>query len=171
MAKTDWRKLQGNPSPNFFACVDGPITIDEDTVVLYSKKEPDKDGFFIYHRSGNSSKIIKAEWRKEQNSSSKFVYVLHEDKSSEYITNAGSGGIATRESGIYSKEYAQPEDYQNFPTTESDGSTKRVIAESVYSTKKESSSNNNKRSLIGWIFYIPWWIIKTLFKIIFWFFK
>ncbi len=38
MAKTEWSKLKGNPSPDFFACIDGPITIDEDTVVLYSKK-------------------------------------------------------------------------------------------------------------------------------------
>jgi hypothetical protein len=171
MAKTEWGKLQGNPTPNYFACIDSPITLDEDTVVLYSKKEPDRDGFFTYHRSGNSSKIIKAEWRKEQNSSYKFVYILHEDKSSEYITNGGSGVIADSAAGIGSKEYAQPEDYQNFPQTKD-----KDIANSNGTTKKEkpeikSSSNNHKRSLIGWLFFIPWWIIKTLFKTIFWFFK
>jgi hypothetical protein len=168
MAKTEWSKLKGNPSPDFFACIDGPITIDEDTVVLYSKKEPNRIG--DYYRSGNYSKIIKAEWRQDKYSS-KFVYVLHEDKASEYITNGGTGLIATCESGIYSKDYAQPEDYQNFPQTKD-----KDIADSNGTTKKEkpeikSSSNNHKRSLIGWLFFIPWWIIKTLFKTIFWFFK
>ena len=77
MAKTEWSKLKGNPSPDFFACIDGPITIDEDTVVLYSKKEPNRIG--DYYRSGNYSKIIKAEWRQDKYSS-KFVYVLYDDK-------------------------------------------------------------------------------------------
>lgn len=168
MAKTEWYKLMGNPSPDFFACIDGPITIDEETVVLYSKKEPNRIG--KYYSSGNYRKIIKAEWRQDKYSS-KFVYILHEDNASEYISNGGIGGIANRETGIYDKDYAQPEDYQNFPQTKD-----KDIANSNGTTKKEkpeikSSSNNHKRSLIGWLFFIPWWIIKTLFKTIFWFFK
>ena len=82
MAKTEWYKLMGNPSPDFFACIDGPITIDEETVVLYSKKEPNRIG--KYYSSGNYRKIIKAEWRQDKNSS-KFVYILHEDNAYQMV--------------------------------------------------------------------------------------
>ena len=115
MSKTDWSKLKENGSPSYYSCVDGRIIIDEDTVVLFSKEEPNRIG--EYYRSGNYSKIVIAEWRQSQGYG-KFVYVLHEDKSSEYITNGGRGLIATPESGIIGEEFAQSEDYQNFSKSE-----------------------------------------------------
>ena len=111
MSKKDWSKLIENGGPDHYACVDGRIDIDEETVVLYSRQEPNKIGYV--YRSGNYSKIVKAEWRQSK-SYGKFVYILHEDKSSEYY-GQGQGLIATPESGIITEDYAQPEDYQNFP--------------------------------------------------------
>ena len=116
MAKKDWRNLKENGSPDFYACVDGPIEIDEDTVVIYSKNEPGRIG--DYYRSGNSRKIIKAEWRQSK-TYGKFLYILHEDKSSEYWTNGSRGLVAEGYSGIVTDDFAQPEDYQNFPQNKS----------------------------------------------------
>lgn len=118
MAKKDWRNLKENGSPDFYACVDGSIEIDEDTVVIYSKNEPGRIG--DYYRSGDSSKIIKAEWRQSK-TYGKFLYILHEDKSSEYWTNGSRGLVAEGYSGIVTDDFAQPEDYQNFPQKQSGG--------------------------------------------------
>ncbi|MBQ9547205.1 MAG: hypothetical protein IJU90_07985 [Bacteroidales bacterium] len=138
MAKTNWYERKSNPSPDFYSCVDGPITIDEETVVIYSKNEPNKIGEI--YRSGSHSKIIKAEWRKSS-MYGKFLYILHEDSSSEYRTSGSSGLIADKSGGIMYSEFAQPEDYANYPKTSSSNSSEKTRDTSFFKSKKDKVSS------------------------------
>lgn len=117
MTRDDWYKRlrsQGS-TPSMRMCEDGCITVCDDLVILFSRENPDLIGK-IYDDGGSHCRITKAEWRCSKNGG-KFVYILHENKSSGYVHSASSGGIATKESGIFSAEFAQPEDFENFPNS------------------------------------------------------